>query len=84
MERDVLDLIMQRLERIEKQNDTQTELLSRHQTYVDAARNAVMEQVSQVKETVQSHKAYFAILGWLGLPTFTAAIGYLFTKLGFK
>lgn len=84
MERDVLDLIMQRLDRIEKQNDTQTELLGKHHAYVDAARNSVMEQVAQVKETVQSHKAYFAVLGWLGLPTFTAAIGYLFTKLGFK
>ena len=84
MERAVLDLIMQRLERIEKQNDAQMEMLSEHHAYVDAARNSVMAQVDQIRETVHSHSVYFSVLSWLGLPTFTAMIGYLFTKLGWK
>lgn len=84
MERAVLDLIMQRLERIEKQNDTQMEMLANHHSYVDAARNSVMSQVEILKGTVHNHQAYFSVLSWVGLPTFTAAVGYLFTKLGFK
>ena len=84
MERAVLDLIMQRLERIEKQNDTQMEMLTAHHSYVDAARNSVMEQVDLIRDTVQRHSTYFSVMGWLGLPTFTAVIGFIFTKLGWK
>ena len=84
MERAVLDLIMQRLERIEKQNDAQMEMLSEHHAYVDAARNSVMAQVDQIRETVHGHSTYFAVMSWIGLPTFTAVIGYIFTKLGLK
>lgn len=84
MERAVLDLIMQRLERIEKQNDTQMEMLTDHHAYVDSARNAVMAEVDELKGIVRSHHAYFSVLGWVGLPTFTAAMGFIFTKLGMK
>jgi hypothetical protein len=84
MDSNAFDLLIDRLERIEKQNDTQMSMLRDHHAYVDAARQTVLAQVDQIRLTVNGHQTYFSLLGWLGLPTFTAAIGYLFTKFGWK
>lgn len=84
MEERTFQLLMDRLERIEQQNDHQLEALHEHHLYVDDARNAVLEQVSVLQEQVDRHKVYFDLLGWIGAPAVTGALGYLFTKLGLR
>ncbi len=69
MESQILELITSRLERIEKQNDAQLELLNKH-----------LDKYSETKQTVSRHSTYFKILGF-GIPPF---VGYLATKLGLK
>ncbi len=78
------NLLVDRLERIEEQNDRQLNMLEEHHRYVDDARNAVLTQVDILQETVNTHRTYFNILGWIGAPAIATAVGYLFTKLGFK
>ena len=78
------DLLVDRLERIEQQNDTQLAMLADHHRYVDEARNSVLAEVSLLQQEVNQHNTYFSLLGWLGAPVVTGALGYLFTKLGFK
>ena len=84
MEDRTFDLLVDRLERIEKQNDLQLEALHEHHAYVDDARNAVLGQVALLQDEVNKHKTYFNILGWVGAPAVTSALGYLATKLGVK
>lgn len=63
------DLLMKQLNRIEKQNDDQLELLNRH--IVDD---------SKVKAVVERHSVYFSAMIF-GLP---AAIGMFLKKMGWK
>jgi hypothetical protein len=69
MEQPILDLIVNRLERIEKQNDDQLELIRQH-----------VEKDVDAWKTVETHATYFKIIGF-GL---TPMIAYIAAKLGLK
>jgi len=84
MDERTFTLLVERLQRIEKQNDDQLAMLHDHHKYVDEARNAVLGQVEILQKDVARHSVYFNVLGWIGTPTLTGIIGYLFTKLGLK
>lgn len=73
MEQAVLDLIVDRLERIEKQNDDQLKLLHSH-----------MKEQNELATVVGQHKTYFKLVGstfGIGIPLL---LSYLGNKLGFK
>lgn len=72
MEQNTLNLLIDRLERIEKQNDDQLDLMRHHIDKADA-----------VARMVDQHQTYFKLAGSM-LTLLSGATGYVLTKLGIK
>lgn len=69
MNDDAFTLLLERLARIETQNDAQLELLHKH-----------LDDDSQMAKTVATHSSLFKIIGTV----LTGLLGTLLVKLGWK
>lgn len=74
MDPKTFDLLMARLDRIEKQNDDQLELMRSH-----------IADDAEVAKTVERHSTYFKLAGSVsGLVASGGLVTYLMAKLGLK